>query len=84
MWAVEVGAVNYFGKLRPNIKRQTKAMRFLMTRYPRVSRRMKRMYVYHWRAGRRSGVWDSGLLSYSGKRRPAYFIFFKGLRKKAP
>ena len=84
VWAVEVGAVNYFGKLRPNIKRQTKAMRFLMTRYPRVSRRLKRMYVYHWRAGRRSGVWDSGLLSYSGKRRPAYFIFFKGLRKKAP
>lgn len=84
VWAVEVGAVNYFGKLRPSIKRQTKAMRFLMTRYPRVSRRLKRMYVYHWRAGKRSGVWDSGLLSYSGKRRPAYFVFFKGLRKKAP
>ncbi len=84
VWAVEVGAVNYFGKLRPSIKRQTKAARFMMTRYPRVSRRLKRMYVYHWRAGPRNGVWDSGLLSSSGVPRPAYFIFFKALGKPAP
>jgi hypothetical protein len=84
VWAVEVGAVNYFGKLRPNIKRQTKSMRFVMGRYRRVSSRIKRMYIYHWRAGPRSSVWDSGLLSRKGGRRPAYFIFFKALRKKAP
>lgn len=85
VWAVEVGAVNFFGRgFRPNIKRQTKAMRFLMYRYPRVSRRLKRMYVYHWRAARRNRLWDSALLSSSGKRRPAYFIFFKALGKRAP
>jgi len=84
VWAVEAGAVNFFGRgFRPNIKRQTKAMRFLMTRYPRVSRRLKRMYVYHWRAAKGDKLWDSGLLSASGKRRPAYFIFFKALGKKA-
>ena len=85
VWAVEVGAVNFFGRgFRPSIKRQTRAMRFLMFRYPRVSRRLKRMYVYHWRAARRNRLWDSGLLSASGKRRPAYFIFFKALGRKAP
>ena len=85
VWAVEVGAVNFFGQgFRPNIKRQTRAMRFLMNRYPRVSRRLKRMYVYHWRAAKGDRLWDSGLLSVSGKRRPAYFVFFKALRKKAP
>ena len=85
VWAVEVGAVNFFGRgLRPSIKRQTKAMRYLMNRYPRVSRRLKRMYVYHWRAAKGDRLWDSGLLSVSGKRRPAYFIFFKALGKKAP
>ena len=85
VWAVEVGAVNFFGRgFRPNIKRQTRAMRFLMNRYPRVSRRLKRMYVYHWRAARGNRLWDSALLSVSGKRRPAYFVFFKALRKKAP
>ena len=83
VWAVEVGAVNYFGKFKPSITRQTRAMRFLMTRYPRVSRRLKRMYVYHWRAAKRD-IWDSGLLNSSGGRRPAYFIFFKALRKRAP
>ena len=84
VWAVEVGAVNFFGRgFRPNIKRQTKAMRFMMTRYPRVSRRLKRMYVYHWRAAKGDRLWDSGLLSVAGKRRPAYFIFFKALGKKA-
>ena len=83
VWAVEAGAVNFFGRgMRPSIKRQTKAMRFMMTRYPRVSRRLKRMYVYHWRAAKGDRLWDSGLLSVSGKPRPAYFIFFKALGKK--
>ena len=55
-----------------------------MNRYPRVSRRLKRMYVYHWRAAKGNRLWDSGLLSASGTRRPAYFIFFKALGRPAP
>src|SRR3712207_8686579 len=40
VWITEIGAVNFFGRgFRPNIARQTKAMRYMMTRYPRVSRR---------------------------------------------
>lgn len=85
VWITEIGAVNFFGRgFRPNIRRQTKAMRFMMTRYPRVSRRIDRMYVYHWRAARNDRLWDSALLSANGQRRPAYFIFFKALRKRAP
>jgi hypothetical protein len=85
VWIVEVGAINFFGRgIKPSISRQTKAMRYLMGRYPRVSRRFKRMYVYHWRAARGDRLWDSGLLSVSGKRRPAYRIFFHALGKHAP
>jgi hypothetical protein len=85
VWVVEVGAVNFFGRgLRPSIKRQTKAMRYLVSRYPRVSRRIKRMYVYHWRAARGDRLWDSALLSVSGKRRPAYGVFFRALGMRAP
>ncbi|MDQ4049271.1 MAG: hypothetical protein M3131_07825 [Actinomycetota bacterium] len=85
VWATEVGAVNFFGRgFRPNISRQTRAMRFLMYRYPNVSRRLKRMYIYHWRAARGDRLWDSALLSASGKRRPSYYIFFRGLGKPAP
>jgi len=85
VWVTEVGAVNFFGKgLRPSIPRQTKAMRYLMSSYPRVSRRIKRMYIYHWRAARGNTLWDSALLSVSGKRRPAYSIFFRALGRRAP
>lgn len=85
VWATEIGAVNFFGRgFRPNIRRQTQAMRFMMYRYPSVSRRLKRMYIYHWRAAPRNRLWDSALLSANGKRRPAYYIFFRALGMRAP
>ena len=85
VWATEIGAVNFFGRgFRPNIRRQTRAMRYMMYRYPGVSRRLKRMYIYHWRAARGDRLWDSALLSASGKRRPSYYIFFRALGKRAP
>jgi hypothetical protein len=85
VWVTEIGAVNFFGRgLRPSISRQTKAMRYLVSRYPRVSRRIKRMYIYHWRAARGDRLWDSALLSVSGKRRPAYGVFFRALGRRAP
>ena len=85
VWATEIGAVNFFGRgFRPSISRQTRAMRFMMYRYPGVSRRLKRMYVYHWRAARGDRLWDSALLSAGGRRRPAYYIFFDALGRRAP
>ncbi len=85
VWVTEIGAVNFFGRgFRPNIARQTRAMRFMMYQYPRVSHRIDRMYVYHWRAARGDRLWDSALLSVSGKRRPAYYIFFKAIGRRAP
>jgi hypothetical protein len=85
VWATEVGAVNFFGRrFRPGIAKQARAAHFMMFRYPRVSARLKRMYVYHWRAARGNRLWDSALLSASGTRRPAYYVFFRGLGKRAP
>jgi hypothetical protein len=85
VWATETGAVNFFGRgFRPNLKRQTSAMRFLMSTYPRVSRRLDRMYIYHWRAARGNRLWDSALLSTSGKPRPAYNVFFRALGQAPP
>lgn len=85
VWVTEVGAVNFFGRgLRPSISRQTRAMRFLTTRFPRVSPRVKRMYVYHWRAARGDTLWDSGLLSTDGEPRPAYEVFLQALDRRSP
>jgi hypothetical protein len=82
VWVTEVGAVNFFGRgLRPSISRQTRAMRFITSRFPRVSPRLRRMYVYHWRAAEGDTLWDSGLLSAEGQPRPAYKVFFQALGK---
>jgi hypothetical protein len=85
VWVTEIGAVNFFGRgFRPNIPRQTKAMRYMMTRYPRVSHRIDRMYIYHWRAALGNTQWDSALLSVKGRPRPAYYIFFRAIGRRAP
>jgi hypothetical protein len=85
VWATETGAVNFFGRgFRPDIGRQNRAMRYMMRTYPRVSRRLQRMYVYHWRAAKGNRLFDSALLNVNGSRRPAYFTFFRALGKRAP
>lgn len=84
VWVTEVGAVNFFGRgLRPSIPRQTRAMHYLMEEYPRVSERIERMYVYHWRAAAGNTQWDSALLSVDGRPRPAYRIFRDALTPAA-
>jgi hypothetical protein len=81
VWVVEVGAIHFFGRgLRPSIPRQTRAMRYLLNVYPRVSPRLKRMYVYHWRAAQGDTLFDSGLLSADGRPRPAYDLFRSAIR----
>ena len=85
VWATEIGAVNFFGKgFRPNLRRQTSAMRYLMTRYPRVSKRLDRMYIYHWQAAPGNRQWDSALLNVRSRPRPAYYIFFRAIGRRAP
>ncbi len=85
VWVTEIGAINFFGRgLPPSISRQTRAMRYMMSDYPRVSRRIRRMYIYHWRAAPGNDLFDSALLSVEGKPRPAYRIFFKALGRRAP
>ncbi|MGI8749408.1 MAG: hypothetical protein ACR2J6_02465 [Thermoleophilaceae bacterium] len=85
VYVTEVGAINFFRHVhRPSLSRQNRAMRFILGPYSRVSSRIKEMYVYNWRAARHNSHWDSGLISRSGVRRPAYYTFFRGLRRKAP
>lgn len=82
VWVTEVGAINFFGKgIKPDIARQTQRMRFLLTRYPAVSRRIRRMYVYHWRAAAGDDLFDSGLLDVNGVERPAYHEFVRAIGK---
>jgi hypothetical protein len=82
VWVVEVGAIHFFGRgVPPSIARQTRVMRYLVDDYPRVSPRLERMYVYHWRAAATDRLFDSGLLSADGVPRPAYTVFTSAIRK---
>ena len=68
-----MGALNFFGKgVRPNIRRQDRVMAYLLNDYARVSPRLQRIYVYHWRAAAGNTLFDSGLLDVQGRPRPAY------------
>jgi hypothetical protein len=85
VWVNEVGAINFFGKgLAPDLNRQTRVMSYLMGTYPRVSPRLERMYVYHWRAAAGDTLFDSGLLDAEGRPRPAYYLLFSAIGKPAP
>ena len=73
VWANEVGALNFFGRgVRPDIRRQDRVMAYLLDDYARVSPRLTRIYVYHWRAAPGDNLFDSGLLDAAGRPRPAY------------
>ena len=50
-----------------------RAMRWVV-RLARLSRRVKRVYVYHWQPGPPSNRWDSALLDRRGRPRPSYEV----------
>jgi hypothetical protein len=48
-----------------------------------LSRRITRVYLYHWRAPTRVTNWDSGLLTSRGRTRPAYNVVKRWLARSA-
>jgi len=49
----------------------------------RMSPRITRVYIYHWRAGGRKASWDSGLLSEAGTPRASFDVFARQARLAA-
>ncbi len=85
VWVNEVGAINFFGKgLAPDQDRQSRVMSYLLSTYPKVSPRVKRIYIYHWRAAAGNDLFDSGLLDAEGRPRPAYYLLFQAIGRQPP
>jgi len=85
VWVAETGAVYRNASFpRPDPARQRRQMAFLVTRYPAASRRIERMYVYHWRSTGPGESFDSGLLGANGSLRPAYWEFTRGIGRLTP
>jgi hypothetical protein len=48
-----------------------------------LSRRITRVYLYHWQAPERVTSWDSGLLDAAGRTRPAYRVVSRWVKRGA-
>jgi hypothetical protein len=59
------------------------ATRFLFDDLIPLSRRITRVYLYHWNSGPGPSTWDSGLIGPSGKPRPAYRVLQRVLTQRA-
>jgi hypothetical protein len=56
------------------------AMRFIFDRLARLSPRVARIYIYHWRSATSHDSWDSALIGSDGVRRPAFAVLERVLR----
>jgi hypothetical protein len=59
------------------------ATRFLFDDLIPLSRRITRVYVYHWNSEPGPKTWDSGLIGPTGKPRPAYRVLQRVLARRA-
>jgi hypothetical protein len=60
-----------------------KATRFLFDELIPLSRRITRVYLYHWNSEPGPKTWDSGLIGPTGKPRPAYRVLQRVLAQRA-
>ena len=59
------------------------ATRFLFDDLIPLSRRITRVYLYHWNSEPGPKTWDSALIGPTGKPRPAYRVLQRVLRQRA-
>ncbi|HEX8105381.1 MAG TPA: hypothetical protein VF533_22385 [Solirubrobacteraceae bacterium] len=58
-----------------------RATDWVFGRLARLSPRIKRVYLYHWRPGEQDAQWDSALLNRHGRPRPAYTVLHTWVRR---
>jgi hypothetical protein len=77
IWITETGGIVSLGKNFPyNTKRAAKALGCMFT-VAKVSRRITRMYVYHFMGLKKGKIFDAGLLNPDGTKRPGYKVVQK-------
>jgi hypothetical protein len=88
VWFTETGGiVSRTNRRRVTFPESTRhaavATRFLFDELVPLSRRITRVYVYHWNSQPGPKTWDSGLIGPTGKPRPAYRVFTRVLAEIA-
>jgi hypothetical protein len=88
VWFTETGGiVSRTNRRRVTFPESTRhaavATRFLFDELVPLSRRITRVYVYHWNSQPGPKTWDSGLIGPTGQPRPAYRVFTRVLAEIA-
>jgi hypothetical protein len=78
VWFTETGGIVHFGRFKRNERRAARAVHQVFG-LAALSPRVKRIYLYSWRAVATNRRWDSGLLSATGQLRPAYKVLTDAL-----
>lgn len=78
VWLTETGGIFKFrgGRrpLRASESRQARATTHMFSLASRYRRRIKRLYIYQWKANNEADIFDAGLVAPNGKPRRAYRI----------
>jgi hypothetical protein len=89
IWFTETGGIvwrkNRRGKVKfeESARHAAVATRFVFERLARLSRRIKRVYIYHWNKDEPGGTWDSALIGPNGRLRPAFHVVQRELTLRA-
>lgn len=79
IWFTETGGIVSFSKaFRYNEKRAARALK-QMFKLTRLSKRIKRLYIYAWFGEPRGARFDAGLVGPNGQQRPGYLVVKKKL-----
>ncbi len=86
LWLTETGGVvrrsnNSSTDLPEGPRHAARVTRYIFDRIVKRNKQIQRVYIYHWNAGPRSVTWDSGLITYGGRERGAYWVLRRVLRE---
>jgi polysaccharide biosynthesis protein PslG len=84
LWLTETGGiVRFSNRYRGGKRGEARAAKAVKRTFAvaRSSRRIKRVYLYHWDADRRFQTWDSAFVAANGRARPALNVLRQELNK---
>ena len=89
IWITEVGGLvrrrsSFAGKvkMREGLKHAEKVTKFILDRMPKLSPRIKRLYLYHWNSATPTDTWDSALVGSDGQARKTLDLIAKRLKRR--
>ena len=85
IWITEAGGIVRFSERFRGKRKDERQAAVAMRRtfaLARLSRRIKRVYLYQWDAERKFVRWDSGLVRANGRARPALYVVRKEINRQ--